>query len=446
MSDRTGARPIGRGDGHEGLVSTLEESRPRTFLSHSLVLMVCSGGSSVLSAVYLAGVGRLLGPAEFGQVTAVLALAYLFFLTLEPIEGGISKFAATYHGERSPEKQATLSRYTLRRLSFLAGAGLLIWLPLSWPLRAWLHFESVGVLLWFTAFAVLALLTCSPRGVLRGDHRFGAFGLNQVTESLVRLSCGLSAVALGAGAGGALAGYAVGTGAALLLGLIQLRDLGRRPGEPIDTGRMYAFSLPLLCVHFYSVFVVNVDVLVAKWCLTETDAGRYGAASTLARFLSAGVTPILFVLFSHVASRHAQGRSVRRLVLRVGAVLSAGLLVAAVLLWLASGAIVRIVFGSAFAGSEQALRIMWTSASLLVLQMVVLFVLLGMDRARGIWALILPCVIQAILLGRFHASAAEIAGCSLAAACAGLVVLFVLVLSASSAPSKPTDPGRGPGA
>ena len=181
------------------------------------------------------------------------------------------------------------------------------------------------------------MLTCSPRGVLRGDHRFAAFGLNQVTESFVRLSSGLCAVALGAGASGALAGYAIGTGAAFLLGLAQIRDLWRRPRDPIDTARIYAFSLPLLGVHFYSVFVVNVDVLVAKWCLSETEAGTYGAASTLARFLSAGVTPILFVLFSHVASRHAQGRNVRRLALRVGSTLSAGLLAGVVLLWLASG-------------------------------------------------------------------------------------------------------------
>ncbi len=413
------------------------EERGRGILSQSAVLTSATGAAAVLSAAYAALAGRWLGPAAFGDLSAALALAYLFFLLLDPVEAGFCKFAAAFHGEGALGKQAALLSGGLRLLVLLAAAGVVVWLPLGLAVRGWLRLEAPGAVAGWTAFAAAAVLICAPRGVLRGDHRFLAYGLNHVAESGARLACGGAALALGAGAGGALAGYAAGTTAALAFGLWQVRDLRRHPPEPIDTRRISSFSLPLLCVYGYFVFAMNIDMLVVKRSLTETEAGLYGAASTLARFLYLGVTPILFVLFSHASSLHARGLSPRRLALVVALALAAGLPAGLAAIWFGSEHVLRTVFGEEYVGGGPTLRILWLNTSLLAFQYLGAFVLLGVDRTRGAWAFLLPCVLQAVLLWHFHESAVQVALCGLAAVVAGAGVLAGLLLLPAPAPARP---------
>src|SRR5687768_15255028 len=85
-----------------------------------------SGVAAVLSAAYVTLAGRLLGPVEYGSLGTLLALTGLVSLVLAPLETGVAKLVAEYHGEQAPGRMLALLRVAGRRslLWFAAAAAL----------------------------------------------------------------------------------------------------------------------------------------------------------------------------------------------------------------------------------------------------------------------------------------------------------------------------------
>ena len=297
------------------------------FWSQSALLMAANGLAAVLAAAYASLSGRLLGPEGYGPVAASLALAGLLALISGPLETGINKLAADFHGQGERGQLAALTFGSLRRLVIPVGVGMALWLSLSPIMRQALRFEGFGELAVLALYGAFSMLALVPRGVQRGDHRFLAYGLNLVFEAAARLACGAAAMLLGLGAAGTVGGYAAGMAAALGLGLWQLRDLKSAPPAPARAEHVYAFSLPLFIVYFYFLFVVSADVLVAKRVLPPAEAGIYGACNQLTRLLYLAATPIYQVLFSRVATARAQGMPTGRLKGSVTAAVAAALAV-----------------------------------------------------------------------------------------------------------------------
>jgi O-antigen/teichoic acid export membrane protein len=400
----------------------------RRFLSQSAGLIAANGVGAALAAAYASLSGRLLGPEGYAPVAACLALAGLFSLLLGPLETGINQLAADYHGRDERGRLAWLTAASLRRLALPLTAGVAIWLLVS-PLVRWaLRFEGSGELHALALYGAFSLLACVPRGVQRGDHRFFAYGMNLVFESAARLACGASAMLLGLGAAGTVGGYSAGMAAALALGLWQLRDLKAEAPAAAGSPSVYVFSLPLFIVYFYFLFVVSADVLVAKRVLSDADAGLYGACGALTRLLYLAATPIYQVLFSRVASARARGEATGRLTVAVTAGVAGALALSNLLPWLWGSELLVLVFGAKFAAGASVLRIQWATTSLLVLQAVGAFVLLGEQRTRRSWMYLLPCALLVVLLGRFHGSTTALAFGSLAAAGSGLLVVGWLLV------------------
>ncbi len=403
-------------------------SSTRGFWSQSAVLTVAHGGAAVLAAVYASVGTRLLGPEGYAPVVALMTLAGLLALVLGPLETGITRLAATFHAQGTSGGVAAVCSGVLRRLLGPLAVGLLACLLAGPLVRRALRLDGYRELGVLAAYAVFSTLAIVPRGAQRGDHRFFAYGVNLVVEAAARLGVGAAAMWLGAGAAGAIGGYAAGMVAALTLGLWQLRDLKGGPPTAIERGGLYAFSLPLFIVYFYFSFVVGADMLLAKRVLPPGDAGVYGACTTLTRLLYLAATPIYQVLFSRVATARARGVSSRRLAVSVTAAVAGGLALSNLVPWLFGATVLRLAFGADFAGGEPILRIQWATTSLLVVQAVAMFAWLGQGRTAGAWTLLLPCLLQVGLLWRFHDSATAIAGDSLVAAAAGLLAVGLLAL------------------
>lgn len=408
----------------------------RRFALDSAVLAITNGSSAVLSAIYVSVGGRILGPAEYSTVTSLLSLVYLYSLLLGPIETGITKFAARYHGEGARDKLAALTFGSLRWLRKPLALGLIVWCPLIPAIRRALHIDGFAGLVWLTVFAVGWLICSIPRGTLRGDHRFVAYGVNQIIEAATRLVVGIAAVAVGGRAGSVIAGYAAGVAVATLVALFQLRDLRETPGTDFDRREIFAFSLPLLLFYFYFLSIGNIDMLVAKRTLPDFEAGWYGAASTLARMLFLGAAPIYLVLFSRVAARKDDESARGRLTVTVLVAMAAALAVGYVVIWFAGDRIIQLMFGAKFAGAAPIVRITWITMSLLVLQAVAAFALLGQDQTRGSSLFIVPVVALVGLLAWRHQTAMEVAFCSLASVCIGALVVGVLFALGRGQPAR----------
>lgn len=399
----------------------------RALAAQSAILVAGNGAAAALSMAYAALLGRALGPAGYGEVATALSLSYLLSLLLGPLETGVSQLAAGCYAEGARGRLATLTFGALRRLLLPLAAALALWAALTPALGRALRLQGPGPLLALGAYAALSVLVSVLRGAQRGDHRFAAFALNQVAEAALRLGAGAALLHLGAGPGGAVAGYALGMGAALLLCLAQLADLGREARAPLPPVDLYRLSLPLLLIYLFFQLSANLDVLFAKRFLPAAEAGLYGAASTLARALFLVATPLYQLAFSRAAALRAEGRSVRGLLTLPVAVVSLGLLASALVPALFGGPLLALLFGAPFSAARPVLLLLWLAASLLALESLGTFVLIGLGRAAGAWAFLLPSALLPALLLCFHGSAEEIARCALGAALAGLPALGAMI-------------------
>jgi O-antigen/teichoic acid export membrane protein len=411
-------------------------SPTRGFWSHSAVLVTATGVSAVLSALYVALSGRLLGPERYGAVAASLSLGSLLAFFFGPFETGVTKFAADYHARSDHGRLGTLAFGTFRRLILPVSAGAVVLLAASPWIRQALRFHSFGELFALTIYSALSFLICLPRGVQRGDHRFFDYGVNQVAESAVRLVAGGAFVLLGLGAGGAVGGYAVGMAAALAFAFWQLRDLRAQPRRALDTAGVYAFSAPLFFVYFYFLFTVNIDVLVAKRFLPAAEVGVYGGCSAITRIVNVAAGPVYQVLFSRIAALRARGSPTRALAASATAVVAVGLALGYAIPWFFGAEVLSLLFGRPYATGAGVLRVQWITTSLLIAQGMGAFVLLAEERTRQLWLLVLPCVVLTALLWRFHGNAIEVARDCLIGSLVGSGVLVYLV-SRRAAPSKP---------
>lgn len=381
--------------------------------------------TSVLSAAYVGICGRLLGPAEYSIIAALLALSSVTVL-LNPAGDSIAKVAAEYVGRDDLASIAWLWRVSWKVTIGAAITVLLMGALTSGAVGAWLGIPSRAPTIALAAYLAASVLVTAPRAFQRGLHRFESFAVNQVSEAAVRLAAGAALAVMGYGAPGVLAGYALGTASASLLGRVTLNDVAQT-SVPVDRPRTGRFaphvSISFLFMSIYPLVLMNADVLTAKHVLTPEQAGLYGAASSLSRLAAVAVGPITIVLLSKVTTARAAGRPTEKLVFNAGMTILGLLLTALLGAALLGEWAVLLMYGEAFRGAAPILTLLVASVCLLVLQSSVCTVLVGLNKGRGMWLLLLPCIVQVTLLQIHHGDARAIAVSTLCAAATGLLAL-----------------------
>ena len=196
-----------RGGGNRDL-SNIDIAKQST--RGSFALVTGSVLSSVLSAVSVIIIARLLGPSSYGAYTLVLLIPSILINFLGfGVTSGITMYAAYHLGRHEPE---IARRMTITGLIFLlafgvalsagsfVGAGLLSTYVL--------HRPELTPLVQFSALLVLGLsLSQSLIAVLLGWGYMGLVSLSNVLQSAIKLVVAIVLVLLGFGVFGAISGY-----------------------------------------------------------------------------------------------------------------------------------------------------------------------------------------------------------------------------------------------
>jgi O-antigen/teichoic acid export membrane protein len=162
----------------------------------------------------------------------------------------------------------------------------LFWLAYS---RHWLPLEATyAPLVVLVAVTVAALgIGSVPNAGLQGLFRFGIVGMLRLVEAVINIVASLVLVALGFGATGALAGFALSGLVALGANVWFIRDkpFWRAP----DWGGLSTIraAFPMTLAGFGGVLLTNVDVLAIKFlsppASSDALSGTYQVAAVLAR-------------------------------------------------------------------------------------------------------------------------------------------------------------------
>jgi O-antigen/teichoic acid export membrane protein len=357
---------------------------------------------------------RVLAPASYGDLTALLALLVVLTVPTGAAQTVIAERVAAYMADGRRDRVRYLIRHALAHVAIVAvvvGAVYTLAIPLVQHL---LQLQAVGPAIALAPLVILSFLFPVALGTLQGMDRYLAFGLFTLAVAVSRIAFGVPWASWeGGGSGGAIAGQALGVGVVLVATAWLLRDdlIGRGTGAATSGVRrrpdVRTISASLAFIAF--AFISNFDILLAKLFMESEEVGQYAALSTIGKVVLFLPAAIAVVMVPNAArARHSRRETAR--VLRVAAVLVAlTTAIAAVPAALAPELVVSTMFGDAYkAATDGVLPIVIAGAGMALLYLLVVYTVAIEDRR---WTMLIAAgiLLQIVGIAVFHSSPAQVA-------------------------------------
>jgi glycosyltransferase involved in cell wall biosynthesis/O-antigen/teichoic acid export membrane protein len=306
-------------------------------------LVAATGLQNLGNLAFHASASRILGPAAYGAVGALLTLTVALTIPLAALQVAITRSVAEAGPGGDP-------RAVLARVRWLAvGAGLAV-AGAAPAIAAYLRLDTLSCL-FLVPYVMAAVTAASARGAAVGANRMRAAAASIVATTVVRFSVGIYAVSI-AGLRGAL----LGTTSAEVVGwLVAHRAVAAHASRHArDRVVLSAAELVETSVATLGFWLLgSVDVLLARHYLRGDAAGIYLAAGTAARaVLVLGQTLLVAAMprfVSSVSDSSADGRRQSyRLFRRIATIAVALTALGAGCAALLGGWVLRIVFGTGY--------------------------------------------------------------------------------------------------
>ncbi len=298
-------------------------------LRHSALLIAASQAGNVCNLLFQVAMMRRLGTAEYGVLSALLALVLVVGAPSDALRTAVAHVTARLlRAGRPGELRPALAAWV--RLVAVTAAALFAAVAAGSPwIAAYLRIDRSELVVLTALVMAASLFVPFVVGTLQGLERFGPVALLGQLPAAVRLGGGLALVVwAGAGAGGALAAQAAGLGV-FLVAAWRVVPRALPPGAATGGERPAAayFARSLLLLLAFGI-LMNADVSLVKHYFPPDQAGVYARAATMARAIVFLPAPIALALFPKVVSTGARSTEATRLLARA-ALYVAGLILAA---------------------------------------------------------------------------------------------------------------------
>jgi glycosyltransferase involved in cell wall biosynthesis/O-antigen/teichoic acid export membrane protein len=364
-----------------------------------------TAGVNVSNFLYHIVISRLLGPAHYGAVGAILSI-----LSLLTVPVGAAQLAVTQaviaHIEKS--QAFSLSRLIWRAIIIGVIAGL-AFASLTPLIDGFLHIGSPLPLFLVSAWIPLATVGAVLQGSLIGEYRFRPVAFATfVGGGPVRLLLGAVMVEAGFGVSGAIVAtigaQAFVTGSLLFSARNEVRG---HPEVSVVRAKRRDMLLSIAALSSYTAFI-GVDTFLARHFFAANVAGQYAAGAVAAHIALFVPGAIVIIAFPHWASGRGTSAESRRVFIQALKITTLVGLLTAGALTVSSSFVVHLLFGSKYSSAISIVGLLaFTSAAIGILS---LFVYLHLAR-RSLVALTpwLGVALAIVLISLQHHSITSVA-------------------------------------
>lgn len=379
---------------------------------------------------------RLLGPASFGALGALLALSFIISVPGLALQTIVARHTAL-RDHRGEDVRALWSG--VLRSVLLVGVGFAVAGVVASPVVAgFLHLRSIAPALWLSASLLMLPILPAVMGMVQGRERFVALSVTLLVSTAARLPIAWALVQLGFGVSGAMAGAALASllGAGIGIWLVRPGLRGGRVGGVVLT-EMWSAGIGILGLFL----AVNLDIVLARHYLPPRASGLYAAGTVIAKITYWAPRFVVVVIFPRlVVSRDRRslvGRGAAAVLLFSGAVVAV----------VASGShvLLRLMFGASYVALGSALWIFAAIGTLFAVVQLLLFSQIAVGDVRlGRVLLGAVAVKTALIVAFFHSSVMQIAAVVAAAAFGVLAIAaYVEYEPGRRAAPQPAAPALG---
>lgn len=391
-----------------GLSDIINRLKKSEFVKLNLIFFVGSVVVGFFNYVYQLLAARLLGPADYSTVAAMLSLTYILFIPASPVMTVAMKYASTFQAKGRADQ---ISGFLFKLSLYLFPSSTVIFLLLvilSSYIASFLNISSRVPVILIGLAVVFSFITPLNRGILQGLKRFLALSVNMGIEAFAKVALAAMLILLGFRANGAIFAIFLAGIIGYMASLIPLRDYLGRGSLDIHLRELASYSGAVLVAGLGMMVLMNVDILLVKHFFPAVQAGVYAAVSTMGKIIFFVTMPIAGVMFPMVSELHARNEKhhhvVNRSILMVVAISTAILLVYLVVPRLVIG----ILYGAKFLSATPYLLLLGVFGALLSLTGIFTNYFLSVGRKGFIPLILATGILMAGLIFAFHASLLQV--------------------------------------
>jgi len=381
----------------------IERGGASRVLSGSIVMLLGSVFVASINFGFNVSMARLLGPALFAQVAAMVTLLMLLSSVSLSFQMVCAKFVA-----RNGTLRGKLAVFhDLRRTAWIVGLGIAVaFLLARHPVAEYLRMPDSRLLIVFA----LGMAFYTPLGVKRGNIQglcqFGALSRNYIFEAACKLVMAIAMVELGYAVIGVVGAISASIVAAMLLPEPKAENsvLHTESGELIPA----SFREAIQAIVFFigQVVINNVDIILVKHFFTAELAGLYAAVALVGRLLYFAAWSVVSAMFPiSAASRDESMKHV--LVVPLLIVLAMSVVFIGILL-LFPHFIIQLVLGESFRSAEPLLSLYASATGLYVLAVVLMTYEMSRKIANTGWLQLVFSGALAFLIYIFHSTLRQV--------------------------------------
>ncbi len=364
----------------------------------SVAFLVLAMSANALSYVYQLVMARLLNPAEYAVVLAIVSFIAILLFPSNAYQAAV----AVGTGHISAKGSFADAWPFALRAAYIGGSlalGLaLILLAMGDPVRTIFGFEGSWVLNWLALTFFLSLILSSLRGAFQGGHRFALLGALMFVEAATRVVISILLVILGYGVAGATAGFAIGFAIAAVMAVWLLWPR-HHDTTSVNTESLWITlrdQLQAVPATFAVFGVQAIDVVIANYKLATIQMEPFSAAALAGRvtFYAAFVLGLLMLpRFTEMFSRKQWRTEQVHKSFFVMAGISIGPLVAA---FLVPEVIHNLLVGPRYTSDPTLLRTYLVGTGFLAWSLFLTYFLISAKQHK-IWRVLVPVsILQAL--------------------------------------------------
>lgn len=369
----------------------------KTLIKGSLLLLIMFNIYNFLNFMFQFTMARLLTIAEFGIVSTLFSMIYIFSGFSESIQIMITKYSAN---QDNRGKLKNLLKRALKKSFFVSAAifgGFLVAAIFISRITKinYLLVSLTGVLL-FAAF-----LPPVTRGILQGKKRFKSLGLNVISEAICKLILSIIFVLIGWKVYGAILGTIISVGISFGLSFIGLRDILKTKEEITETKTIYQYSVPSFFIVLTILLFYSLDVFIARIFFPAEVAGSYAIASVLSKIIFFGTGPISKAMIPMSAEKNLNEKKSKGVFINAFALVCLAAVAILVCFYFFPETIVKIFSGRDIIESSQILFFLGLATTILSFANLILLYKLSVGKTNGYKYLIFFVILEIFLLSYF---------------------------------------------
>lgn len=368
----------------------------------SIWLFTANLATGIFGYAYQIIMGRMLTPADYGLLSALVALGVILPV---PLGAGImilTRKFAEYSAHGDGGRITDLWNVSRRWINYGGAIFLLLFLMLAAEISDYLGVPSKGLLWLLGAWVLVYFFIVPDSALLQGMQAFGWYGGGTAVATAVKIVASIGLVWAGYGIYGAL--WALLVAGVVMWGLFSYGARAFRLVPPAPGRHRFLLrdTLPIVAATAAFTIMTQLDVVLVRHYFGPHEAGVYAAAAALGKAVMYLPGAIAIALFPMVAENDA--KSVGSAPLLIQAVLLVGVLSGsgALIFVFFPDFLIHLLYGRAYEGAVEVLRYFGFAMLPMALVMVAEHFLIAKGRVLFVYLFAIIAPLQIVAVYFFH--------------------------------------------